>query len=162
MPLVQRFVIDDILSKTKEESIVIKWFNFEIDQDPVSWLIIVLITIIGFYIVVGLLSYVRTYVMTWISQKILFDLRKEAFSHMQQMSMRFYDMHGTGQILSRVREDVGALRSLVTDTSIDILTDVMMFATMIVVMFKWNWKLTLVSLAVLPLVVGNYLSLIHI
>ena len=63
MPLVQRFVIDDILSKTKEESIVIKWFNFEIDQDPVSWLIIVLITIIGFYIVVGLFSYVLTYVM---------------------------------------------------------------------------------------------------
>ena len=161
MPLVQRFVIDDILSKTKEESIVIKWFNFEIDQDPVSWLIIILITIISFYIVVGLLSYVRTYVMTWISQKILFDLRKEAFSHMQQMSMRFYDMHGTGQILSRVREDVSALRSLVTDTSIDILTDVMMFATMIVVMFKWNWKLTLVSLAVLPLVVGNYLFFIN-
>lgn len=156
MPLVQRFVIDQVLTNAREELVPVRIRDFEIERTPVAWLGIILGTIIGFYTLVGLLSYVRTYLMTWVSQKILFDLRKEAFSHLQRMSMRFYDVHGTGQILSRVREDVSSLRSLVTDTSIDILTDAMMMITMVTIMFRWNWKLTLLSLFILPLVVGNY------
>ena len=60
--------------------------------------------------------------------------------------MRFYDLKGTGQILSRVREDVAALRSLVTTTSIDIITDIVTVIVMLVIMFSWHWKLTLLSL----------------
>jgi subfamily B ATP-binding cassette protein MsbA len=77
------------------------------------------------------------------------------------MSMRFYDLKGTGQILSRVREDVAALRSLVTTTSIDIITDAVTVVVMLVFMFSWHWKLTLLSVAVMPLIVGNYFFFIR-
>ena len=80
MPLVQRFVIDQILTNAREELVSVRILNFEIERTPVAWLGIILGTIIGFYTLVGLLSYARTYVMTWVSQKILFDLRKEAFT----------------------------------------------------------------------------------
>ncbi|HHZ90097.1 TPA: ABC transporter ATP-binding protein [Candidatus Poribacteria bacterium] len=156
MPLVQRFVIDDILSDVKATELTHSVFGYHLTYSPTHWLIVILSTIITFYALVGLISYVRTIVMEWVSQRILFDMRNQVFSHLQKLSMRFYDVQGTGQILSRVKEDVSSLRSLVTDTSIDILTDMMMFVTVVFIMFRWSWKLTLISLLILPLVAGNY------
>ena len=156
MPLIQRFVIDEILPHARESEITHSMLGRELTYTPFAWLTVVLIGIISFYLVVGLVSYVRTYVMTWVSQRILFDMRNEAFSHLQTLSMRFFDVQGTGQILSRVTGDVNSLSALVTDTSISIITDAMMFITMVVIMFSWDWKLTLMALMILPLVAGNY------
>ena len=160
MPLVQRFVIDDILSDVRATELTHSVFGYELTYSPTHWLVVILSTIVIFNGLVGLISYVRTIIMEWVSQRILFDMRNQVFSHLQNLSMRFYDVQGTGQILSRVKEDVSSLRSLVTDTSIDILTDVMMFVTVVSIMFWWSWKLTLISLLILPLVAGNYLFFI--
>ncbi len=130
-------------------------------RTPVGWLIAALITIVTFFAVLSILRYLQTYSMTWVSQRILFDLRNHVFSHLQSLSMRFYDLKGTGQILSRVREDVAALRSLVTTTSIDIITDIVTVIVMLVIMFSWHWKLTLLSLAAMPLIIGNYFFFIR-
>ena len=130
-------------------------------RTPLGWLIASLIAIVSFFAVLSILRYIQTYSMTWISQRILFDLRNHVFSHMQSLSMRFYDLKGTGQILSRVREDVAALRSLVTTTSIDIITDIVTVIVMLVIMFSWHWKLTLLSLVVMPLIIGNYFFFIR-
>ena len=156
MPLVQRFVIDEILFHAKDPEIIHSFLGKEFTFTPFGWLTSVLITVIVFYATIGVLSYIRNYVMTWVSQRILFNLRNETFSHLQTLSMRFYDTQGTGQILSRVTGDVNSLSALVTDTSISILTDAMMFITMLVIMLKWNWQLTLISMTMVPLVVGNY------
>ncbi|MCH8295903.1 ABC transporter ATP-binding protein [Candidatus Poribacteria bacterium] len=164
MPLVQKFVIDDIIFNAKEPEITRRFLGFlgpEYTFTPVEWLVVILGAIITFYAVFAILSYIRTYVMTWVSQRILFDMRNSVFSHMQKMSMRFYDVQGTGQILSRVREDVSSLSSLATSTSIDIITDTVMLIVMLFIMFTWNWKLTLISLMVIPLMVGNYFFFVN-
>ena len=122
----------------------------------IDWLTIILYVIVIYYAIFGILSYLCTYVMTWVSQRILFDLRNKVFSHLQSLSMRFYDVQGTGQILSRVREDVASLRSLATETSIQIVTDAVTFILMLGLMLYWNWKLTLFALIVFPLIIGNY------
>ncbi|MCZ6677349.1 MAG: ABC transporter ATP-binding protein [Candidatus Poribacteria bacterium] len=131
-------------------------FGREFNYTSVGWLTVILFTIIIYYAIFGILSYICTYVMTWVSQRILFDLRNSVFSHLQTLSMRFYDVQGTGQILSRVREDVASLRTLATDTSIKIITDAVTFVVMLIFMLSWNWKLTLFSLMVFPLIIGNY------
>ena len=64
----------------------------------VDWLIVILFVIIIYYAIFGVLSYFCTYVMTWVSQRILFDLRNKVFSHLQSLSMHFYEAQGTGQI----------------------------------------------------------------
>jgi subfamily B ATP-binding cassette protein MsbA len=133
-----------------------RFFGRDFSYSSLGWLVVVLCVIIGLYATFTILSYIRTYVMTWASSRILFDMRNQVFAHMQKLSMRFYDVQGTGQILSRVREDVSALRSLVTETSINIISDTVMLIFILVIMFKWHWKLTLLSLLVLPLMVGNY------
>ena len=122
----------------------------------VDWLIIILFVIIIYYAIFGILSYLCTYVMTWISQRILFDLRNKVFSHLQSLSMHFYESQGTGQILSRVMEDVASLRNLATETTIQIVTDTVTFILMLSLMLYWNWKLTLFSLLIFPLIIGNY------
>ena len=138
-----------------------RFFGRDFRYSCFGWLGVVLCVIIGFYATFTVLSYIRTYVMTWASSRILFDMRNQVFAHMQKLSMRFYDVQGTGQILSRVREDVSALRSVVTDTSINIITDAVMLIFILFIMFKWHWKLTMLSLLVLPLMVGNYFFFIN-
>ncbi|MDE0298653.1 MAG: ABC transporter ATP-binding protein [Candidatus Poribacteria bacterium] len=142
-------------------TITFPFFGNRYTRTPVGWLIVALITIVSFFAVLSILRYIQTFSMTWVSQRILFDLRNHVFSHLQSLSMRFYDLKGTGQILSRVREDVAALRSLVTTTTIDIITDIVTVIVMLVIMFSWHWKLTLLSLAVMPLIVGNYFFFIR-
>ncbi len=132
------------------------FFGRELHYTLVDWLVILLCVIVIYYAIFGVLSYLCTYVMTWVSQRILFDLRNKVFSHLQSLSMRFYDVQGTGQILSRVREDVASLRSLATETSINIITDAVTFVLMLGLMLYWNWKLTVFALVVFPLIIGNY------
>ena len=122
----------------------------------VNWLIIILFIIVIYYAIFGVLSYFCTFVMTWVSQRILFDLRNKVFSHLQSLSMQFYESQGTGQIISRVREDVASLRNLATETTIRIVTDAVTFVLMLGLMLYWNWKLTLFSLIIFPLIIGNY------
>ena len=63
----------------------------ELHYTLVDWLIVILFVIITYYAIFGVLSYFCTYVMTWVSQRILFDLRNKVFSHLQSLSMHFYE-----------------------------------------------------------------------
>lgn len=161
LPYGDELVIYEGELKIYAGTITLTFFGTRYTRTPVGWLIVALITIVTFFAVLSILRYLQTYSITWVSQRILFDLRNHVFSHLQSLSMRFYDLKGTGQILSRVREDVAALRSLVTTTSIDIITDMVTVIVMLVIMFSWHWKLTLLSLAVMPLIIGNYFFFIH-
>ena len=128
----------------------------EFTYSAFGWLAIVLCTIITIGLSSAILTGVRTYVMEWVSMRVKFNIRTHVFSHMQKLSMRFYDVQGTGQILSRVKDDVSAFSNLVTDTTLNIITDVITILIMIGFMFTWSWKLSLVALIALPLITGNY------
>jgi subfamily B ATP-binding cassette protein MsbA len=128
----------------------------EFTYSAFGWLAIILCTIVTVFASFAILKAIRTYVMSWVSMRVSFDIRTHVFSHMQKLSMRFYDVQGTGQILSRVKEDVSALSRLVTDTTLNIVTDVIAIIVMLAIMFTWSWKLSLVALIALPLITGNY------
>ena len=130
--------------------------GYDFHYTLINWLVVILFVIVVYYAIFGVLSYLCTYVMTWVSQRVLFDLRNKVFSHLQSLSMGFYESQGTGQIISRVREDVASLRNLATETTIRIVTDAVTFILMLGLMLYWNWKLTLFSLLIFPLIIGNY------
>ena len=130
--------------------------GYDFHYTLINWLVVILVVIVVYYAIFGILSYLCTYVMTWVSQRVLFDLRNKVFSHLQSLSMQFYESQGTGQIISRVREDVASLRNLATETTIRIITDAVTFVLMLGLMLYWNWKLTLFSLLIFPLIIGNY------
>ncbi|MEO2006138.1 MAG: ABC transporter ATP-binding protein, partial [Candidatus Poribacteria bacterium] len=92
----------------------------------------------------------RTWVMTWTSNRVVFDMRNEVFSHLQELSMRFFDTQGTGQIMSRITGDVSQLSGMITGTTINVVRDAVMMIWMLAILFYYDWFLTLLALSIVP------------
>ena len=69
--------------------------GYDFHYTLINWLVVILFVIVVYYAIFGILSYLCTYVMTWVSQRVLFDLRNKVFSHLQSLSMQFYESQGT-------------------------------------------------------------------
>ncbi|MDA1191552.1 MAG: ABC transporter ATP-binding protein [Candidatus Poribacteria bacterium] len=123
---------------------------FKMTFSPERWLLNVFIAFVSFHAFTGVLSFVRTIVMTWASNRVLFDMRNEVFSHVQDLSMRFFDTQGTGQIMSRITGDVNNLSGLITDTTINIIRDFVMMFAMLFILFSKSWVLSALALSIMP------------
>ncbi len=98
-----------------------------------------------------LLQFIQVYLMQWIGQKIMFDLRREIFRHMQRMHVGFFDVNPVGRLVTRLTSDVDAINDMFTDGVLAIVNDFFMLAIMAAVMLAINWWLALLAFAVLPL-----------
>jgi ATP-binding cassette subfamily B protein len=83
----------------------------------------------------------------------MFDLRRQIFRHLQFMHVGFFDKHPVGRLVTRVTTDVDALNEMFTAGVVSIFEDVFVLAGIIAIMMKMNWKLALITFAVLPLIV---------
>ncbi len=101
----------------------------------------------------GAIDTLETWQTTLVGQRVMVDLRTGLYSHLQKMALRFFTDTRTGEILSRVTADVSGVQELVTSTASQILTDVILTASTLALMFAFDWKLTLICLAMLPLFV---------
>ena len=99
-----------------------------------------------------LLEYLQTYFMQWTGQKVMFDLRSQIFRHLQRMHIGFYDKNPVGRLVTRVTTDVDALNEMFTAGVVSIFEDVFVLAGIVGIMLKMNWKLALITFAVLPLI----------
>lgn len=106
-----------------------------------------------FTILSGALDTFETYQNTLIGQRVMFDLRTRLYGHLQKMPLKFFTETRTGEILARVTSDVEGVQELVTTTASQIVTDVVMVATTLTVMFFLDWKLAMVSVVMMPLFV---------
>jgi ATP-binding cassette subfamily B multidrug efflux pump len=99
------------------------------------------------------LDFLKTYFVQWIGQKIMFDLRSQIFRHLQRMHVAFYDKNPVGRLVTRVTTDVDALNEMFTSGLDAIFEDVFVLAGIVGVMLWMNWKLALITFAVLPFIV---------
>lgn len=97
-------------------------------------------------------GYIQTYVLTHVGQKIMYNIRNQLFSHVQTMSMRFFDKNSTGRILTRVTNDVEALNDLFSGVIVDLFKNFIMIAGIIVMMAAMDLQLALVSISCVPLI----------
>ncbi|HEX9018377.1 MAG TPA: ABC transporter transmembrane domain-containing protein, partial [Anaerolineaceae bacterium] len=95
-------------------------------------------------------NYIRTNVMAEVGQSIIFDMRAMVFKHLQELSMSFYSRYSVGRIISRVINDVGVLRDFITWTLLAVARDVFTLGGIIVTMLIMDWKLSLLTFTVLP------------
>src|SRR5712692_304848 len=98
------------------------------------------------------LEFAQTYFMQWAGQQVMFDLRKEIFRHLQHMHIGFYDKNPVGRLVTRVTTDVDALNEMFTAGVVSIFEDVFVLAGIVGIMLNMNWKLALITFAVLPLI----------
>ncbi|MBD3182263.1 ATP-binding cassette domain-containing protein [Candidatus Poribacteria bacterium] len=98
----------------------------------------------------AIFSTLRGYLFTYIGEKAIIDMRDNLFSHLQTLSMSFFNKEKTGKLMSIFTNDVPAMRELYTSTLVDFITDTLRFFVTIGFMLYLDWKLTLIALPTLP------------
>jgi ATP-binding cassette subfamily B protein len=101
-------------------------------------------------IVTSLIGVWQSYLSNVVGQRVMNDLRLALYSHLQWMPLRFFTETRTGEIQSRIANDVGGVQSVVTDTAASLLSNFATVATTVIAMLILDWRLTVLSLALLP------------
>ncbi len=108
---------------------------------------------LGLVLVQGVLSMGHSYLTAWVSQHILADFRTHVFAHLQKLSLSFFTKRRTGEILSRLMNDVTVIQTTVTETPIDSAKQLVTFAGGVTFLLMMNWRLCLLILLLLPILV---------
>ena len=110
------------------------------------------------YLVILVTAFAAEYVQTWsmqfTGQRIMFDLRMSIYAHLQRLDLRFYDRNPVGRLMTRVTSDVDVLNDLFTSGVVTVFSDALTLVGIMVMMLVMNWRLALVTFAVLPIIVG--------
>jgi ATP-binding cassette, subfamily B, multidrug efflux pump len=99
------------------------------------------------------LEYAQQILTTWLGQRIMFDLRRQIFGHLQRQSLRYFDRNPVGRLMTRVTNDVEVLNQLFSSGIVTVFGDVFTLIFIVGVMLWMDWRLALVSFAVLPFVI---------
>ena len=131
-----------------------------IDQvaKPDGWSAIVSLLVAYFVILIvrSLAQLIRNYVINATGMRVTCDLRLAIFSHLQKLSLKFYEERQTGKIVARIIDDSISIHNLVTGASVTLFTDLFTAAGVMIWLFFLNWKLALVSVIFAPLLIVNY------
>jgi ATP-binding cassette subfamily B protein len=98
------------------------------------------------------LEYARTLLTTWIGQHVMLDLRGQVFSRLQRLELAFFDRNPVGRLMTRVTSDVEVLNEMFTSGVVTIFGDIFTIGAIVTAMLLLDWRLALVSFAVLPFV----------
>ena len=120
------------------------------DADRMAQMILLLL---GLVLLQGLCSMGHSYLTAWVSQRVMADFRTHLFAHLQTLSVNFFSKRRTGELMSRLMNDVTVIQNVVTDTPIDAAKQVVTFIGGAGFLFAMNWQLCLLILVLLPLLV---------
>src|ERR671927_637858 len=115
------------------------------------WQLVLLM--IAIPLVSGAIGVGQTYLTTVVGQRVMQDLRNRLYEHLQAMSLRFFTGARTGELQSRLQNDVGGVKNVVTNTVSSILSSVVTVLSTVVAMLLLSWQLTALSFAVVPIFV---------
>lgn len=124
------------------------------DLDPMTGLMILSAAYLSFLVATFFVLYLQGYVMEVMGQYVMFDLRREVFSKLQRLSIAYLDRNPVGRLVTRVTTDVAALNELFTSGLVSIFGEIMLLVGIMAVIFWLNWQLALISLSILPLLLG--------
>ncbi|MHA6252696.1 ABC transporter ATP-binding protein [Oceanobacillus sp. CAU 1775] len=140
IPLILKYVLDDIIgveTMTRDEKI-----------SELFWLMG--ITLIVFLVIRPPVEYARQYLAQWVGNTILFDIRDKLFSHLQRLSLKYYSKTKTGEVISRVINDVEQTKNFVITGLMNVWLDLITILIAIGIMLSMDVPLTLVAIALFP------------
>lgn len=135
VPWILRDVIDEVLS-TKD----MKMLNA------------IAIGIVIVFFLRGIFFFGQTYLMSYIGQKVIIDIREGVYKHLQRLSLSYFEKRQTGKIMSYITNDVAAVQGALVESMIELFTEGMTLIGSLGAMFYLHWKLSLLTLVTLPLV----------
>ena len=138
-PLIMKYIVDEVV-------IGGNW----------SLLEMLLVISISIPILSAGLRVINTFTISYVSHRLIMDLRRTLYGRLLQLPMRFYDEMGTGKVMSRLMSDVATVRSMVTMRVLSIITDFITFWVAMFMCLVLNWKMGLILILLLPLYLFNY------
>ncbi|MGH7502541.1 MAG: ABC transporter ATP-binding protein [Longimicrobiales bacterium] len=107
---------------------------------------------LGALLAAFVLEYAQTIITTWLGQRVMLDLRREVFGRLQRLEVAFYDRNPVGRLMTRVTTDVEVLNELFSSGVVTVFGDVFTLLMIVGAMLAMDWRLALVTLAVMPFV----------
>lgn len=112
----------------------------------------VIAAILVIFLIRGVTTFGNRYLMGYIGQRVVTDLRKRLFAHLQRLSISYYDKRRTGEIMSNLTNDISALQSAIVDNFVSLVQELAIFIGSFVSMIYLQWKLTVLCLVIVPMV----------
>jgi ATP-binding cassette subfamily B multidrug efflux pump len=123
--------------------------NYMVNSDFAGLTLIAMI-LVGVYLVNWISDYLRTYQMSWMGENMVNELRKQLFSHLQELSFGFYDRSEAGEIISRVTNDTDTLSQIFVQGVLTLISDVLTLIGIVVIMLLLSVPMTVVAFSVIP------------
>ncbi len=117
-------------------------------------LTLIVIAILIIFLIRGFATYGQNYIMAYVGQRVVIDIRETLFKHLQRLDQAYFDTRKTGVIMSNITSDVGALQQAIVDNLISFMTEGVTLVGSLVFMFYLDWKLSLLTLIIVPVVLG--------
>jgi ATP-binding cassette subfamily B protein len=137
LSMISPFLLREVLDKAIPER----------DSALLAWLVAGMIAI---SIATGALGVAQTWMSNLVGQRVMHDLRAAVYRHLQRLSLAFFTRTRTGEVQSRIANDIGGVQNVVTSTATSIVSSVTTVLATIVAMFALDWRLAAFSLALLP------------
>ncbi len=130
------------------------------DPDEV-WRFVILMCLLlgGIYLAGYVIGYFRSRLLLTVGNRVVFDIRQQLFRHLQRLSLRYFETHRHGWIMSRVLYDVEAVQSVLSDQLVNIVSNVATVVVAAVILYAYNWHLALIATVALPIYVLNFMML---
>lgn len=122
-------------------------------QKDLSMLNVLPFLLVALFAGKGVASYGQQYLMNWVGQNVVMDLRIRLYDHIQRMSLKYLYGKRLGELMSRITNDVTILQNLVTSVVVNLVVQTVTFFGMVGFLLYINWKLTLITFTILPLTV---------
>src|SRR5512133_3421930 len=148
-PYLTKTAIDKYLAHTAGAP---GWLDRFLSSEPLVGIAQIAALYVGLLLFSFFLEFLQTYFMQWTGQKVMFDLRSQIFRHLQHMHVGFFDRNPVGRLVTRVTTDVDALNEMFTAGVVAIFEDIFVLTGIVVIMLKMDWRLALITFAVLPLI----------
>ncbi|GIW34246.1 ABC transporter ATP-binding protein [Meiothermus sp.] len=96
-------------------------------------------------------NYAQTYLISWVGQHILYDLRSEIFAKLQRLHLGYYDRNPVGRLMTRITSDVDAINQFITGGLVGLIADFALIVGLMTFMLVLDWRLALVAFAIMPI-----------
>ncbi|HEX3738940.1 MAG TPA: ABC transporter ATP-binding protein [Terriglobales bacterium] len=146
-----KIVLDDVLRSHASHAWTMKLIHRLVGTDAIAILKFACAAVLAIAVLDAICTYAEKYLTTSVAQWISYDLRLTIYAHIQKLSLSFHDNKRTGDLISRVTDDIEAIQSFIMNGLLGVLINVMTLVGMIAVMFWLNWKFTLIALSVVPI-----------
>ena len=145
-----KIVLDDVLRPHPSHASAMKIIHQLAGTDKMAVLKFACAAVLAIAVLDAICTYGEKYLTTSVAQWVSYDLRLTIYSHIQRLSLAFHDHERTGDLISRVTDDIENIQSFIMNGLLGVLINVMTIIGMIAVMFWLNWKFTLIALSVVP------------